>query len=297
MTKQDKISKILEGTIDLHQHSGPGLIPRSLDHFEAAKDAINAGMRAIVVKDQHSMTCNAIYFIQKYLLKVKDAPFDIFGGLVLNNATGGINPHTVDAAIKYGAKIIWMPTLSSKNHIEIHKKMDTSFPSAKGKLIEETPLTILDENGHLLPQVSQICDLIAEADIILSTGHLHLDETKLLVDKAKQKGIKKILMQHPEFLIDATLDQMIELANKGVFIEHSLILFETGIREKKYLVEMIKAVGAERTTLGSDTGQAKHPAPIEILRRSVMYLLEMGITAEEIDLMLRKNPANLLNLD
>jgi len=41
----DKITKLLQGAVDLHVHSGPGLIPRSLDHAEAVKQALAVGMR------------------------------------------------------------------------------------------------------------------------------------------------------------------------------------------------------------------------------------------------------------
>jgi hypothetical protein len=294
MVTSDKISKLLAGAIDLHVHSGPGLIPRSLDHAEAARDAIDAGLRAIVVKDQHSMTCHAVYLVRKHILK--DSAFDIFGGMVLNNATGGLNPHTVDGAIKSGAKIIWMPTASAENHIETHKRIHTEFPKTREKLLEEIPLKIIDKNGNLLPQISTICRLIAEADVILGTGHLYLDEIKLLVAEAQKQGVKKILMQHPEFLINATVDEMIEFANKGVFIEHSMVFYVKGTIDKEYLLEMVKKVGAERTTLGSDLGQIGNPLPMEGIRSCVKIMLEMGISDEEIDLMIRKNPAKLLNL-
>lgn len=295
MATPDKVSKLITGSIDSHVHSGPGLIPRSLDHVQAARDAMAADMRAIIVKDQHSMTCNAIYFIQNYILK--DAPLDIFGGMVLNNATGGISPHTVDGAIKSGAKIIWMPTASAENHIETHKRVHTDFPKTKEKLIDEIPLKIIDKNGNLLPQISQICSLIAEADIILGTGHLYLEEIKLLVDEAIKQGVKKILMQHPEFLINASIDDMIDFANKGVFIEHSMVFYVKGTIEKEYLLEMIRKVGAERTVLGSDLGQMGNPSPMEGIRSCIKIMLEMGVSDEEIDLMIRKNPAKLLDLE
>jgi hypothetical protein len=295
MTQSDRVSQLLQGAVDLHVHSGPGLIPRSLDHVEAAREAMAAGMRALVVKDQHSMTGNAVYFINKYI--IRNEPFDVFAGLVLNNAAGGLNPNVVDAAIKYGAKIVWMPTSSARNHIEIHQKMESSFPHTKEKLFPETPLTILDEKGKILPQVKQICSLIAEADIILGTGHLHLSEIKLLVEEAQKAGIKRILMQHPEFLVEASIDEQVELAKKGVWIEHSLALFLSGACKKEYLVEMIRGVGSEYTTLGSDLGQMTNPRPVAGIRTCVQYLLENGIKDEEIDLMLRKNPAKLVNLE
>jgi hypothetical protein len=295
MGVSDKIDSLLNGAIDLHVHSGPGLIPRSLDHVQAARDAMDAGLRGIVVKDQHSMTCYSVYFIKKYILG--DQPFEMFGGLVLNNAAGGINPHTVDGAIKSGAKIIWMPTASAENHIETHKRIHTDFPKTKEKLIEEIPLKIVDADGALLPQISQICSLIAQGDVALGTGHLYLDEIRLLVDEAIDRGVNKIIMQHPEFLIDASIEDMIAFADKGVFIEHSMVFYVKGTIDPEYLLEMVRKVGAERTVLGSDLGQIGNPSPIEGIRKCIEIMLNLGITDEEIDLMIRKNPAKLLNLD
>jgi imidazolonepropionase-like amidohydrolase len=190
-----------------------------------------------------------------------------------------------------------MPTASAENHIETHKRIHTEFPKTKEKLIEEIPLKIVDQKGNLVPQISQICQLIARADIILGTGHLYLDEIRLLVDEAIKQGVKKILFQHPEFLIDATIDDMIEFADKGVFIEHSMVFYIKNIVEPEYLKEMVRKVGAERTVLGSDLGQLKNPLPMDGYRQCLKLMLEMGITEEEIDLMIRKNPAKLLNLD
>jgi len=292
----DKIAKLLQGAVDLHVHSGPGLIPRSLDHAEAVKQAIAVGMRGLVVKDQHSMTSGSVYFLREHVFK--GAPISFYGGLVLNNTGGGISPYTVDCAIKYGGKIIWMPTLSAKNHIEVHSKgHKTSFPDTKEKPLPEIPLTIVDQNGALLPQIIEICKLIARADIVLATGHLHLSEIKLLIAEAKKQGVKRILMNHPEFIVNASLEDMVNFADQGVVIEHSYALVVSGELKKEYLVEMIRRVGAERTTIGSDLGQKGNPYPVEGLKACIRDLLELGIKDEEIDLILRKNPAKLIGLD
>jgi hypothetical protein len=42
---------------------------------------------------------------------------EIYGGLVLNWIAGGLNPHAVDASIKMGGRMVWMPTLSAQHHI------------------------------------------------------------------------------------------------------------------------------------------------------------------------------------
>jgi len=191
-----------------------------------------------------------------------------------------------------------MPTLSAKNHIDVHSKgHKTSFPDTKEKPLPEIPLTILDQNGALLPQVIEILKLIARADIVLATGHLHLSEIKLLIAEAKKQGVKRILMNHPEFIVNASLEDMVNFANQGVVIEHSYALIISGELKKDYLVEMIRRVGAERTTIGSDLGQKGNPYPVEGLKACIRDLLELGIKDEEIDLILRKNPAKLIGLD
>jgi hypothetical protein len=292
----DKIEKLLQGAVDLHVHSGPGLIPRSLDHAEAVKQALAVGMRGLVVKDQHSMTSGSVYFLKEYVFK--GAPISFFGGLVLNNTGGGISPYTVDCAIKYGGKIIWMPTLSAKNHIDVHSKgHKTSFPDTKEKPLEEIPLTILDQKGNIIPQVIEILKLIARADVVLATGHLHLNEIKLLIAEAKKQGVKRILMNHPEFIVNASLEEQVNFANQGVVIEHSYALVRSKELTKEYLVEMIRKVGAERTTIGSDMGQAYNPYPVQGLKDCIKDLLDMGVKDEEIDLVLRKNPAKLIGLE
>jgi hypothetical protein len=242
------------------------------------------------------MSCNAVYFINNYVFK--DAPIHLFGGVVLNNTAGGVKPHVVDAAIKYGAKIVWMPTLSAENHIEEHKKhTNLNFPKTKDRPLEEIPLRITDKDGRLLPEISQICQLIAKADIILATGHLFLGEIRLLIDEALKQGVKKIMVNHPEYIVNASIEDMIELASKGVFMEHSYAVLKGGAVSKEYWVEMIRKVGAERTTIGSDLGQVNNPFPVDGLRTCIEVLLEMGIREEEIDLMLRKNPSKLLGLE
>ena len=291
----DKVSELLKGSIDVHVHSGPGVIPRSLDHYEAAQQCIDAGMRGLVLKDQHGMTSNSAYFLKKYIFK--DSPIQIFGGLTLNNATGGINIHAVDTAITYGAKIIWMPTLSAKAHLEWHKNETSFFTQHERKDLIETPLTILDDEGKLLSQVSQICKRIAEVDVILGLGHLSLEEIKLLVDEALKHGVKKILMQHPSFITNASIDDMVDLANKGVFIEQSYGIRISGKLSKETLVEAIRKVGPERTVIASDLGQTGRVSPVQGLRDCIKELLAEGIKEEGIDLMLRINPAKLLNLE
>jgi len=90
---------------------------------------------------------------------------------------------------------------------------------------------------------------------------------------------------------------MIELADKGVFIEHSYTTIISKNLTLEYLFEMIRKVGASRTVVGSDLGQEGRIYPVEGLRNFIREMLDMGLEEEEIDLVLRKNPAKLLNLN
>jgi hypothetical protein len=292
----ERIDALLKGTVDIHVHSGPGMIPRKVDHYEATRQCLDAGIRGLVLKDHHAMTAGAAYFINEYLMKGQ--PVKAYGSICLNNAAGGLNPCVVDAAIKYGVKVVWFPTVSAENHIESHKDKEKKkgFPDTKEKPLPETPLKIIGADGTLLPQVSEICKLIARADVVLATGHLSVPEIKLLIDEAKLQGVNGILVDHPEFTVNATVPEMVEFADKGAFIEHTCVVSINDITTE-YLVEMIKAVGAERTIISSDLGQTTQVYPVEGLKKVMKNLLDAGIKEDEVDLMFRKNPAALLRVD
>ena len=284
--------ELLKGAVDIHVHSGPGMISRKLDHYEATRQCLQAGIRALVLKDHHAMTMGAAYFINNYL--AKGQPVKAYGSVCLNNTAGGLSPYVVDAAIKYGARVIWFPTVSAKNHIESHQAKG-KFPVAREETLPEKPLMIVDARGELLPEVSEICKLIAAADIVLATGHLSVAEVRLLIDEAKASGVKKILVDHPEFTVGASLTDMVEFADRGAYIEHTCVICLNSLTTE-YLVEMIRAVGADRTVISSDLGQTTQVYPVEGLKKVMKNLLDAGIKKEEIDLMFRKNPAMLLGI-
>ena len=294
-----KVEQLLRGAVDLHVHSGPELIDRSLNHVEACQDAMAAGMKAIVLKDQHGTTANLTFFIQEYV--IKDAPFKVFGGIPLNNTVGGVNPRVVEAAIGYGAKIVWMPTLSAQNHKEGHSKQtpaaQATMPKPKKSLASDPPLAILDGNGRSLPELKDICRMIAQADIILASGHISKREMDILIDEAKAQGVKKIMINHPQHLYGASLDDMREYAKAGVYLEHGCALIHSNKLTYEYIFEMIKAGGAEQSIICSDLGQIGRPRPVEGIRLTVEALLKLGLTQAELKTVLCDNPAQLLNLD
>jgi hypothetical protein len=90
-----------------------------------------------------------------------------------------------------------------------------------------------------------------------------------------------------------------KLAGMGVFIEHTgadIMPCDFG-HDPAEMVSMIKAAGAEHCIISSDMGMALGMMPVEGLRAFISALIKEGVTAAEIDLMTKVNPAKLLGLD
>jgi predicted TIM-barrel fold metal-dependent hydrolase len=72
----------------------------------------------------------------------------------------------------------------------------------------------------------------------------------------------------------------------------------TDFREDpKPMVEAIRYVGAEHCIMSTDLGQYYNPPPAEGMRMFIALLLKNGISEREIELMAKKNPAKLLDID
>jgi hypothetical protein len=296
----DAVARLLHGSIDLHIHPSPSLFPRRLDAVDAAQQAAQAGMRAIVIKSHHHTTAPELVPLKNH--ELKNVPVQIFGGVALNSYVGGLNPYIVDMTLRLGGKIVWFPTISSINHIKHHEAQPhMKFPSQVGRELPDIPVKVLDEKGELLPQARLILELIAEADAILSTGHVSVPEALALLRGAKEVGVRRMIINHPDFVVDASEEEVQEFVRLGAYIEHSMCMYHPESTfhfwDFDRLKRWIELVGPEHTLLGSDLGQKNNPLPIEGLRYTVEKLLGIGIKEHEIEFMIKKNAEGLLGLE
>ena len=278
----NNVDKLLQGSIDMHVHHGPDageiLRPR-LDALQGARQAREAGMKAIVLKCHECPTAGIAYIVNQVVPEVFT-----FGSICLNREVGGLNPGALEYSAKLGAKVVWMPTSSSRYHIE---------GSADG-------ITILDSDGKLLPVVHEILDIIDKYQMVLATGHLSVEEIFTLVDEARSKGLSKILITHPLGAMRVpyfSLDEQCRVAEKGAFLEYCFNGVIEGWFEPVSIVETVKTVSAEHCILSTDFGQDHNPAPTEGMRVAIAYMLRYGLTENEVELMVKVNPAKLLGLD
>ena len=291
---EDLASRLLRGALDLHVHSGPSTMPRQLDHTPAADEPIAAGMRGVLFTDHHS---SAAPFLPRMERLIDNPEFSMFSGLVLNNSTGGFNPYVVDAQLKMGAKLIWMPTAQAANHIRSsHRK---SRLVSNVQLMESPALTVVDELGNILDSVKQILDKVAEFDVILSSGHLHVWEIWKLFDEARSRGVKRLLINHPMYGLHFTYADIADFAKLGVIIEQSAAMYvdsRFNVYSPQELKEHIEAAGVANSSIGSDLGQVDNPTPVEGMRQAIKLCLALGFSEADVRTMVADNPARLVGL-
>jgi hypothetical protein len=303
----------LEGAIDLHVHSAPDVWPRRLDDLALARQAAEAGMRAVLLKSHHTLTADRATVVEELVEGVR-----VFGGLALNEAVGGLNPAAVEAALVLGARQIWMPTISAANHRRAmishrsgpeHKRQPTLTEGISTSRIWEAfqqaadapngGIEILDAEGQLKPVVSQILNLMAQHDVILGTGHISVPEIQALVPAARAAGVKRILITHPELsIVNMPIAVQQELAGPGVFFERCLIatVFPGSMVPLAAIAAAVQELGPETTVLATDFGQSENQDPVDGLREYIAGMLALGINQADIERMTRVNPAWLLGL-
>ena len=191
-----------------------------------------------------------------------------------------------------------MPTFSAANHIRHNVRghlLKTRFPMKPARM-----LTVIDEDGRIKDEVKEILDQIAEFDAVLSAGHLHISEIWPLFEEAERRGVRRRLVQHPTYTIDATLADIADLTAGGAYVEHSLCMFIEESRFQKWTGEQLRAVidagGTERTILGSDLGQVDNPTPVTGFRAVIRLCIEQGYDDQTIRKLTSTNAATLLGL-
>jgi len=285
------IDRLMNGAIDMHVHFGPeSLVERRQNGVKLAETARDLKMRAIVMKNREYNTAPMAYIVNEMV-----PDFQMFGSLTLDNESGGINPAAVISAAKMGAKVIWMPVFTSAN----------SKPNAEKIMGIKLPggtLYALDANGHLKPEVKEVLQIVQEFDIVLATGHISPKEIFALCEECQKTGFKKLVVTHALqailMLECLTPQQMRELALGGATIEQSFWEWmpTLAVKDPQQIVDVIRLVGPEHTVMSSDMGQAYNPPAPEGMRLYIASLLRKGLAENEIEMMVKTNPARLLNL-
>jgi hypothetical protein len=288
--------ELLHGAVDIHVHQAPDIYPRIQDYLELGRGARQAGIRALCLKCHNFPTVQMAQTAQKELDGI-----DVFGSLVCNLHVGGVNPIAVEAALKYGARQIYLPTVDSANHERLvgmvgqHGK-GLMVKGGLSKYTREAPrIRLLGSEGEVGRELREILQLVADADVILNFGHISFAEMKAVLPLARGQGVRRIVVDHPFFSKLSVLEQQ-TLAEHGVFVNYTAgeLLPRWWRVSVADFAGAIRQIGPRRMILSSDCGQIHNPPEPEALRMLCQLLLEEEFTEEDIKRMLHQNPAELL---
>jgi uncharacterized protein DUF6282 len=293
-----RIDRILLGAIDPHVHSGPSIAPRGIDHLELVQEMSEVGFAAIITKDHDYSGVVAAALISKHYPHLRTK---IYSSIVLNNVVGGMNPYAVEHTAAMGGKIVFMPTLAAENHLRWEKSSAWSHPASTQKMRPASPVPVLDAKGEVRDDVKEVLDVIARTDMALASGHLHVSETWKVFEEAQRRGVKRLILTHPEEIVEASLNDVRGIAAMGAFVEHSIPFFLEGSKfqvcDGEDLRKHIDAAGVDQTILASDLGQSGAISPLEGFRRGVKLCLDLGYTDDEIHRMVSTNAARAFGLE
>nr|HID58011.1 hypothetical protein [Desulfobacterales bacterium] len=295
---KEKVQELMRGACDLHIHAGPDVVPRVQDVVEVARDSREAGMRALGIKDHNTNTADRCYVASQMVPGI-----ELLGGIVLNHTVGGLNPETVEKAIKLGTKIIWMPSLDAALTIQkVHVTQETPWlePFVTRKDPKEG-ISIFKggmEGDEILPEVRDILRLIAEANVILDTCHLGAREALALVKEAKEIGVERIIVCHPNCSVNLMpIDVQKELAGLGALLSYAFLpcmpLFDR--QDFRDIAKMIKEVGPENAIFFTDFGQLPNPTAVEGVRMFISSLLALGFKDNEVKAIASENYKRVLD--
>ncbi|HEY2012448.1 MAG TPA: DUF6282 family protein [Bryobacteraceae bacterium] len=273
----------LTGVIDIHTHSDPDSVPRSIDAIDLARLAKERGMRGLVLKNHYESTASLAYVVRKEVPGI-----EIFGGIDLNLTVGGVNPAAVERMTmvkgRWG-RVVWMPTFDAENQVRFSK--------------ENRPFVSVSRDGQLLPGVKQVIAIAAKHQLTLETGHSSAEEGLLLVREAHRQGVQHMVVTHAMIApVHMTVPQMQEATREGAYIE---FVYNALIGPNKEFVigdytKAIRAVGPRFCIVSSDLGQAANPLHPDGLSAFLGALRKEGFSQAEVDLMSKTNPARVLGL-
>ena len=296
----DRAWDAIAGAYDLHVHVAPDLAPRRTDDLALARDFLSRGLAGFVLKSHYAPTAERAKVVTAAVPGI-----EAFGAVCLNHGVGGLNPVAVDIAGRSGARMVWLPTVDSRNewsgeHPEMAKPpvwMEIKRDMEARNLIK-SPVDVFDSDGRPLPALLECFAAVVEHHLILTTGHLSRSEINQVVPLAFAHGVKRVVITHPEFPSQnlSPSDQK-ALAEQGAYVEHCFTTPYTGKCTWEAVFEGIAGAGVEQTIISTDLGQVANPPVAEGLAVFAQMLLDHGWDEGDVKAMVVGNPSKLIATD
>jgi hypothetical protein len=271
---------------DVHVHTGPCVVARRADDVDTVAAYEAAGFAGCVLKGHCEST------VGRAAAAGRGRKVAVYGGVVLNATVGGLNPVAVASALTMGARVVWLPTVDARSH---HAAALTHPPSCAPAL-PRGPGYAAPPLDWSTADLTTIFGLIAEADAVLATGHLGVDEVGWVVAQAATSGVRRLLLTHPSFTVPAMSSALTrELTEQGAVAEITAyqLLHQEGMDASR-LAAFVREVGYERCLLSSDAGQPDSPPAPQALLDLIDALADQGLDRGALRAMASDIPARLV---
>jgi hypothetical protein len=290
----------LKGAVDCHIHVAPHLNGRSVDVFQAVRQAHAAGMRAIGLMDNFANTSG---YAALAMRELGGLGVEVFGGLIMQPVAGGITLEAARTAIGYGygpgtgARFVSLPT-----H---HTRFVAEREGRSGAFLDTT--FAVPEKGRVPDPVPAIMELCAQHDVVFDCGHVSGPEAVLLAEEARRHGCARI-RTHCAGYDPGTIAAIVGLGAYAEFsfftLTHATQVGLTHVDQEKHrtsgrtiqdMAPKIRAAG-DRAILSSDAGVFLLPPPVEAFREFLLLVESEGFDAAAIRRMTTDNPKTLFRI-
>ncbi len=277
------VARDLRGAIDIHVHSYPDRVPRVLDGLEAARQARDKGLRAIVLKSHYDPTAGLAWQARKAVPGI-----EVFGGIDLNLPVGGMNVHAVENMVQTNGgwgRMVWMSTFDAENQVRSTKA--------------SRPFVRVSDNGALLPETKAVIAAIAKHGLVLASGHVSAAEALLMFEEGRRVGVRAMVATHGMSTPTLLSVEQAKRANAlGALVEFTGDTMQGPNARARVdrIAADIRSIGVEHAIVSSDLGKGGAEMPVEGFATLLEALRQKGFTDRELDQLVKDNPARLLGL-
>jgi hypothetical protein len=281
---------LVEGAYDTHIHVAPDVMERRIDDIDLARRFADVGMAGFVLKSHYVPTAERAQVVRKVVPEVH-----ALGAITLNGSVGGLNPSAVEIAGRLDTRVVWMPTVDSRNQRDSRAQDPAGAKppmwaalqdDLRAAGIEPPAVDVVGADGAVTEAVRDVLTVVAKHGMTLATGHLNAAEIVAVADAAFDAGVRCVVVTHPEFTSQRLpVDVQRRLAERGALLERCFTTAHTGKVTWRRLLDNIRAVGPEHSVLSSDLGQPFNPPVEDGLAIMADTLLEDGFSEKEIQVM------------
>jgi len=284
------------GAIDLHCHAHEG----QQDALDLAKHASKNGMGGILYKTivgghRPAETLRRLQErLNRWCEEEDVTPVQCWVGWGVARGQQPISLEATREQLDDGVNAIWMPVANAVNTLtKVGVGSAGPMPEDEARKIG---YTVIDEHGHLLPEVRDIFHLCADRGVPISFAHGSHPELWAMAEEAEKLRFERAFIDHPfSPFIDLTVEEMKQFAAAGIHLnftydELSPLL---GVDPAR-MCAAIQAVGPEHCTLSSDAGEPLFPNTVECIRLMRGYMRAFGLTDEEIHQVSEVNPSKVI---